>query len=644
MQKLELRALWRATALSALVLLALLLMYLQKSRATAALEAATRHRPLETPAGGYVASDQCRSCHPEQYASWRASYHSTMTQIATPQTVRGDFSDVALQHGNDRLVLSRQGDQFGLQVLPTEIPAEGSLLPSLPAGQYPVSIVTGSHHMQVYWYETGRGRELGQLPFAYLHDDARWVPRAMVFLRPPDLLRAGETGRWNSSCLHCHATRAEPQLDPTGNHDTRVVELGIACEACHGPAERHVSRYSSPLQRYASHLRSDGKARQAIVNPAHLTADRASQICSQCHAIWQQRKEHARDHYKTGIAYRPGQDPEETMWLFAPSRRNDDRVRRAMLQDNEYASGQFWSDGQARISGREYNGMIESPCMHSGKLSCLSCHDMHKKPSDTRAVAEWANDQLGADKGNEHGDAACLSCHKLEPAQLTAHTRHAADSPGSRCYNCHMPHTSWGLLTAMRTHRIGSPSVQETLETGRPNACTLCHLDQSLSWTARMLSERFGVQPPRAEALAATEHSLSAGVSLALLGDAGQRALIASAMGRPETQRAAGQAWMPAVLGVLMDDPYDAVRYAAGRSLRTIEGFEHVQYDFVPRPDARAAIAQEIAKRSAARVIEAEKQGTLSKALPVTSEGVLSAEVTRELLGRRDARPVHLLE
>jgi Cytochrome c554 and c-prime len=640
----ELRVLWRATALSVTVAVTLLLMYLQRSHATAAHEAATRHRPTAQPAGGYVASVECRACHPEQYASWRASYHSTMTQAATPGSVRGDFSGTVLQHGSERVQLTRQGDQFAMQVLP---PVAGvQTVNPLPLGQYPVSIVTGSHHMQVYWYETGRGRELGQLPFAYLHEDARWVPRSMLFLRPPDRFRAGETGRWNASCLHCHATRAQPRLDPSGNHDTLVVELGIACEACHGPAHEHVARYSSPVQRYASHLSAGAGTQHAIVHPGRLTAGRASEICSQCHAIWQPRKEHAASRYQTGLAYRPGDDPEQTMWLFAPSRiGEDERIRKALSQDRDYARGQFWSDGQARISGREYNGMIESPCMKSAELSCLSCHDMHRKPADARPVSEWANDQLAADKGNEHGDAACLSCHnELEQSGLTAHTRHDASSPGSRCYNCHMPHTSWGLLKGMRTHRIGSPSVQETLQTGRPNACTLCHLDQSLSWTARMLSGRFGVESPSADLLAAKEHSLAAGVALALLGDAGQRALIAAAMGRPETQRTAGQVWLPAVLGVLMDDPYDAVRYAAGRSLRSLEGFDGLEYDFVPRPDSRAAIAGEIARRAATRVVEAAQAGGLSSALPLTSDGVLSEELTRELLSRRDTAPVHLLE
>src|SRR5512132_1294121 len=36
-----------------------------------------QHRP-----GGFVRSDACRSCHPDQYNSWHRSFHRTMTQEA----------------------------------------------------------------------------------------------------------------------------------------------------------------------------------------------------------------------------------------------------------------------------------------------------------------------------------------------------------------------------------------------------------------------------------------------------------------------------------------------------------------------------------------------------------------------------------
>src|SRR4051812_11128038 len=44
----------------------------------------------------YVSSANCRSCHPDQYASWHRSFHRTMTQLPSPKTVRGSFDNVRL--------------------------------------------------------------------------------------------------------------------------------------------------------------------------------------------------------------------------------------------------------------------------------------------------------------------------------------------------------------------------------------------------------------------------------------------------------------------------------------------------------------------------------------------------------------------
>jgi hypothetical protein len=40
-----------------------------------ALEIEIANRPVQLSADGYVSSAECRSCHPSNYASWRASYH-----------------------------------------------------------------------------------------------------------------------------------------------------------------------------------------------------------------------------------------------------------------------------------------------------------------------------------------------------------------------------------------------------------------------------------------------------------------------------------------------------------------------------------------------------------------------------------------
>ena len=88
----------------------------------------------------------------------------------------------------------------------------------------------------------------------------------------------------------------------------------------------------------------------------------------------------------------------------------------------------------------------------------------------------WRDDQL---KPEMEGSAACLQCHESIAADIPAHTHHSLESSGSDCYNCHMPHTTYGLMKAIRSHQIDVPSMEQSLKTGRPNACNLCHLDQT---------------------------------------------------------------------------------------------------------------------------------------------------------------------
>ncbi|MET0388873.1 MAG: multiheme c-type cytochrome [Polyangiales bacterium] len=594
----------------------------QWSRAGEARAAETAHRPIEVQDQGYVSSDACRSCHPGQYATWSASYHRGMTQHATPATVVGEFDGHTTFGEGPYYRVGRDGDQFYFEQADTATSAYT---------RKPVSLVTGSHHMQIYWYETGETRKLGQVPYVYLTADRRWVPRAMVFLEPPSAMRRpDESGRWSQSCIACHTTQGQPRITDKGEFDTQVAELGIACEACHGPGAEHVAKHSSPWGRYTRHLQP--AADSSIVQPKRLDHERASQICSQCHSLWQDADWNAWNDWNThGPAYRPGTDAAASRWLLQPSQRDKEpRVAAVMKQEPRYVNGQFWSDGQARVSGREYSGMIDSPCYQPGKLSCLSCHSMHQEAHDARPVRAWADDQLSVGMETDH---ACVQCHASfkGKAQVTAHTKHPAESEGSRCYNCHMPNTSYGLLKAMRSHRISVPSAAETAQTGRPNACNLCHLDKSLGWTEAQLHERFQSQDPPLT-LSDEQRDLALAVWLGVQGDAGQRALIAGALGWKPAQQASDQRFMPVLLGLLMDDAYDAVRYMAERSLRSLPGIDtsQLQYDFVKRPHERPRVREHIA-------------GLARPELPLADAARLQGQIER-LLPRRDVRAVLLLE
>ena len=79
-------------------------------------------RPIAVAGNGYVGSDKCRDCHLEHYESWYHSYHRTMTQVASPESIVASFENVRLQEGSFVIRLERQGDEFWLEISDVDQP------------------------------------------------------------------------------------------------------------------------------------------------------------------------------------------------------------------------------------------------------------------------------------------------------------------------------------------------------------------------------------------------------------------------------------------------------------------------------------------------------------------------------------------
>jgi hypothetical protein len=569
-----------------------------------------------------------------------------MTQVVGEHSVLGDFNEAAASFDNHDYRFFRRGGNFMAEVRP-------SIDGTKESEEYSCVLSTGSHHMQVYWVETAKGRAVAKLPLAYLLSEARWVPFDSTFLRPPGAHTGLEAGEWNMVCIHCHTTSGQPRLKFTKEGslrrgdlydiDSRVAEFGISCEACHGPSLEHVREAKNPWTRYQLHF---GRAvDEGTVQPQKLPPRLSSQVCGTCHSVAVARSaDDMRSLFAVGCNYRAGDDlfdAQASDRIIVQTGLAHPGIQDALAREPNYITSRFWSDGMIRVSGREYNGLIESPCYEhadeaQGVLSCLSCHQMHQLPHDPRPIREWADDQL---KVGMDGDLACTQCHReyADGSVLADHTRHEIQSEGSRCYNCHMPHTSYGLLKAIRSHTVSSPSVQESLTTGRPNACNLCHLDKSLDWAAEHLGDRYGI--PRPELLE-DEKRLAASVLWALRGDAGQRALVAWSMGWHAAREASGEDWLPPHLAHLMTDPYDAVRYIAYHSLIRIRGFEQLQYDFMAEADRRKIIERVRRMRQAASASVLDPRGEVL----LDSQGELDQSALTRLLRDRDTRPVLLNE
>lgn len=501
---------------------------------------------------GYVGSATCKTCHPDQHASWAATFHATMTQRPTAASVLGAFDGREVRHGNDVVRPFRDGERFGMEV-------------TTGAGTRRAEVVltVGSRRYQQYFerQERGDGDVIVRLPILWHVDLQRWLPLETVFLGPDADGLGHHAAEWNTNCVFCHNTGPRPGLLEPDNRargeagyrfDSHVAELGIACEACHGPGQAHAASAQNPLVRYAGDP-------HAAFEPRQMDQERALAVCGQCHgARLPEPPRRATEWFTTGPTYRPG---ERLADHVRPIRR-DTPVRGGA--DPELFSLRFWGDGTPRLTAYEYQGITASACHRGGALTCQSCHAMH------------AGDPRGQLRPDLVGDAMCTQCHATIAADVPAHTHHAQGSAGSACVACHMPKIVYGVMDIHRSHRIDVPDPARDGAAGRPHACTLCHVDQNLAWAAQAMRRWWGdeYQEP---ARRADEAPLPLGDAMAnlLAGDAAARAVLAKALGEPgihfaPDHAAALRVWLAATLG----DGWPSVRHLARQSLLALEARE----------------------------------------------------------------------
>ncbi len=484
----------------------------------------------KSAAATFVGSAACAECHANETQSWRGSHHALAMQKADAKSVLGRFDGATFEKDGVSSVFSaKDGRYFVYTPGPGGKPAEFEFKYAFglyPLQQYLIELPGG--RLQAFglawdarpkdaggqrWYDLYPDRKLG------VGDPLHWT---------------GVDQNWNFQCAWCHTTNLQKNYDAASNgFSTRWSELGVGCEACHGPASAHLAwarqdeaqRAATPgkelttsfIERRGASWPMNDKGQAFRSFP--LKTHKEVLACAGCHA---RRAQFADDPAAVASFYD----------AFHPS----------LLETPLY-----YADGQQRDEVFEIGSFLQSK-MFSAGVTCSDCHDPHSER--LRAAAE----------------EVCAQCHAPQRFASAAHHHHAQGSPGAQCVACHMPPTVYMGVDARRDHSMRIPRPDRTVSLRTPNACNKCHTDKPAAWAAEAIRS-WGVTPQGfqsfAEGFAATDKGAAdATAALARVIDGpGQSALArASALARL-TQRPTREAIGLAARALAIDDPL--VRLAA---------------------------------------------------------------------------------
>ena len=388
----------------------------------------------------YVGSAACTACHEDAAADWAGSHHGLAWTAPGPETVVADFDGTTFD-GNGMSVRFREdGSRYHAEV--TE--SDGS------RRDYRVHSVVGIEPLQQYLFETEPGR-LQSFDVVWDTEKGGWFHLYGDDVIPPDdgLHWTGPYKTWNARCAECHATGYEKNYDPTTRtYASTQVEIGVGCEACHGPGGAHVAW----AERWQTTREPPPPLGGFTVDFADTEA--TIQQCATCHS---RREAHGDGNPVPGTAYHDSY----TLALLRP--------------------GQYEADGQILDEVYVYGSFLQSKMYASG-VGCIDCHEAHT--ADLRA----------------EGNAVCAQCHSpagnprfptLRPANYDspAHHFHEEGSEGAQCKSCHMVERVYMGNDWRADHSFRVPRPDLAAETGAPDACTTCHTDRTPDWAAATLRD-----------------------------------------------------------------------------------------------------------------------------------------------------------
>ncbi len=354
----------------------------------------------------YVGAKKCRECHQDNYDGWKSTLHPYKFQKASPDVIVGDFiTNNTLTANGTTITMFKKGNAFFITTMD-------------PAGKeeqtYKVDYVIGEFWKQQYVTTFPNG-ELRILP-------PMWIVKTQIWKNGSKNWKKGTI--YQNACSGCHNTGTRINYDKaTNTYKTTWSDLGVACEACHGPGSAHVD------------ADNDAK-RDTIINPAKIPDPRrAVMVCGSCHT----RGSCCDGKYGYPKGYRPGG---QLNFMFSEKPK-------------------LHPDNTSRVNRQEYIDWKKSGHAREG-VTCWDCHYTHRKGNSNKFQTKLPGSKL------------CLSCHKVENKGY--HGIHSINN----CIGCHMPAIGKRATKGdVHSHQFRIISPKDTIDAGgldkQPNSCNACH-------------------------------------------------------------------------------------------------------------------------------------------------------------------------
>jgi tetratricopeptide (TPR) repeat protein len=401
--------------------------------------------PQELANARFVGSDTCAKCHPAEHALWVGSDHDRAMDLATDETVLGDFNDAKFEYHGVTTHFFRRDGKFMVNT-------EG---PDGKHHDYEIKYTFGVRPLQQYMIEFPDGR-VQVLRESWDVKNKKWF-----YVTPPDVTNerilpgdplhwTGIAQNWNTTCADCHSTNVHKNYDSnTNTYKTSWQEIDVSCEECHGPGSVHVGLATRWSPFWDRNVGYGLPALKEKTLPVQI------ETCAKCHSR----------RYQVHEDFRPGQP---LLDYYEP----------VLL-----AAGLYQPDGQILDEVYEYGSFLQSK-MHANHVRCTDCHDPHSL------------------KLKFAGNALCTQCHEQhDPAKYDtpAHHHHEVGSAGAQCIHCHMASRLYMVIDERRDHSFRVPRPDLSVELGTSNACNDCHTkpNETFQWAADAVKKWYGEKPSR---------------------------------------------------------------------------------------------------------------------------------------------------